>query len=169
MWYRDECRTIRLLFGLCVCCSHLQWKRSVCHIMASSFWSWQGLSPPDSGRTPGYTCTRTSSRALAFSSSRRRPAAEGSLQGSCKHKHPLSHKLSDYSIFSKSVSLAASHSPKLYCPAHRMCESDFFFLFPVLRFPIETGSWVGTSLSFILGASRSDTLFLVYWSGSGLF
>lgn len=48
------------------------------------FWFSPGPFPPGSGRTPGCTCTRTSSRAPPSGLSHQRPAEEGSLPASCR-------------------------------------------------------------------------------------
>lgn len=54
-------------------------------------WFWPGLSPPGSGRTPGYMCTHTSSQALSSGLSHQRPAEGGNLPVSCRQRARVCH------------------------------------------------------------------------------
>lgn len=63
--------------------NHCSWDLSD---STGAFWFWPGLSPPGSGRTPGCTCTRTSSRAPSSGLSHRRPAEGGSRRASCRER-----------------------------------------------------------------------------------
>lgn len=58
-----------------------------------AFWFWPGLSPPGSGKTPGCTCTHTSSQAHSSGLSHQRPAEGGSQPASCRQREGVTDQL----------------------------------------------------------------------------
>lgn len=82
-----------------------------------AFWFWPGLSPQGSGRTPGCTCKRTSSRAHSSAPGRRGPAAGGSLPASCGQRASLTDTSRHVEAWNHSVGCANSsrraHSAEL--------------------------------------------------------